>query len=135
VNTGSLSTRPVSLDGTVDHQVSPTAISVAPAAPAVLTWLRRAASPLDLSAPTVGTRALARRIAAGARLVGLGEATHGTAEFAILRAQVFEALVARGFRVLLLESNAPEAAAIDDYETRRLGTAREALTPQNFWLW
>ena len=49
-----------------------------------------------------------------ARVVLLGESTHGTSEFYGLRARITEALIARaGFRIVALEADWPDAATID----------------------
>ena len=49
-----------------------------------------------------------------ARVVLLGEATHGTSEFYSLRARVTQELVARhGFRIVAAEADWPDAARVD----------------------
>jgi protein-L-isoaspartate(D-aspartate) O-methyltransferase len=51
---------------------------------------------------------------AGARVVLLGEATHGTSEFYRLRARITQELVTRhGFRVVAAEADWPDAAQVD----------------------
>src|SRR3546814_18486829 len=62
-----------------------------------------------------------------ARVVLLGEATHGTSEFYLARAAITRRLVERhGFNVVAVEADWPDAARIDDYvrhrsEERRVG--------------
>jgi protein-L-isoaspartate(D-aspartate) O-methyltransferase len=59
--------------------------------------------------------ALLRRIG-DARVVLLGEATHGTSEFYRLRARITRALVERkGFNIVAVEADWPDAARIDHY--------------------
>lgn len=49
-----------------------------------------------------------------ARVVLLGECTHGTSEFYAMRARITEALIARkGFRIVALEADWPDAASLD----------------------
>jgi protein-L-isoaspartate(D-aspartate) O-methyltransferase len=51
-----------------------------------------------------------------ARVVLLGECTHGTSEFYRLRARITRALVEeKGFRIVGLEADWPDAAALDHY--------------------
>ena len=57
-----------------------------------------------------------------ARVVLLGEATHGTAEFYRMRARITRALVEqKGFDVLALEADWPDAARIDHHVRTRAG--------------
>jgi erythromycin esterase len=63
-----------------------------------------------------------------ARVVALGEATHGTREFFQLKHRLLEYLVAEhGFTVFALEANQPECRALDDYVLHGKGDARRAL--------
>lgn len=67
-------------------------------------------------------------------LVGLGEATHGTAELATTRATLVEALVdQRETRMVLVENDPFAIAAIDDYVTTGKGDLRKAIVDLGFW--
>ena len=71
-----------------------------------------------------------------ARIVALGEATHGTREFYQLNHRLFDYLVRqKGFTVLAIEANWPEALAVDRYIKTGEGNPREALAGMNFWTW
>ena len=71
-----------------------------------------------------------------ARIVALGEATHGTREFFQLKHRFLEYLVAKqGFTVFAIEANQPECRAINDYVLHGKGTARDALAGIYFWTW
>jgi erythromycin esterase len=71
-----------------------------------------------------------------ARIVALGEATHGTREFFQLKHRLLEYLVSeKGFTVLALEANWPESLAIDRYIKTGEGSARAALEGLYFWAW
>ena len=85
-----------------------------PRAPSVTELLREAAEPLpDLDNPAFG--AIFDRFA-DARIVLLGEATHGTSEFYRARAQITRRLVERhGFNIVAVEADWPDAARIDRY--------------------
>ncbi|GAA0280993.1 hypothetical protein GCM10009127_22780 [Alteraurantiacibacter aestuarii] len=73
-----------------------------------------------------------------ARIVMLGEATHGTHEFYAARAQITRRLIERhGFNIVAVEGDWPDIAQIDDYV--RHGSARprsgEAFVRFPTWMW
>src|SRR6185437_9585194 len=69
---------------------------------------------------------LLRRIG-DARIVLLGEATHGTSEFYRMRARISRELIAeKGFDFVAIEGDWPDAARIDHY-------VRHATTPPSEW--
>ncbi len=78
----------------------------------VVELLRETIHPFsDIS--TADTGALLERIG-DARVVLLGEATHGTSEFYRMRAHITRALIERkGFRIVAVEADWPDAATID----------------------
>ena len=73
-----------------------------------------------------------------ARLVLLGEATHGTSEFYRMRARLTRALIEqRGFDFVALEADWPDASELDAY-VRHAAHARTHVKPfQRFprWMW
>lgn len=74
---------------------------------------------------------------ADARIVMLGEATHGTAEFYRARAAITRRLVEKhGFRILAIEGDWPDAAELDRY-VRQHGRWGERSAFVNFprWMW
>lgn len=75
---------------------------------------------------------------AGARVVLLGEASHGTSEFYRARAAVTRRLVERhGFSIVAVEADWPDAAAIDRYVRHRPKREGEEAAFQRFptWMW
>lgn len=63
-----------------------------------------------------------------AKIVALGEATHGSREMFQVKHRFLEYLVEKhGFRVLAIEASQPECRAINDYVLHGTGTAKEAL--------
>jgi len=73
---------------------------------------------------------------ADARIIGLGEATHGTREFFQLKHRILRYLVEKqGLRLLAIEANLPETMALDDYVVHGKGDALEALAGTHFWVW
>src|SRR2546430_12091976 len=73
-----------------------------------------------------------------ARVVLLGEATHGTSEFYRMRARITrELILRRGFTVVAVEADWPDAAHVDRY-VRHLPTPTVAATPFTrfpTWMW
>ncbi len=68
-----------------------------------------------ISVGDVGLSALLQRIG-DARIVLLGEATHGTSEFYVMRDRISRALIAdKGFNIVAVEGDWPDAARIDHY--------------------
>jgi erythromycin esterase len=76
------------------------------------------------------------KLIGNARIVALGEATHGTREFFQLKHRLLEYLVGKlGFTVFAIEANQPECRAINDYVLHGKGDARAALAGIYFWTW
>jgi protein-L-isoaspartate(D-aspartate) O-methyltransferase len=108
------------------------------AAPGALASLvREEAEPLS-SIDETAFGGLIERIG-DARLVLLGEATHGTSEFYRTRAEITKRLVRdRGFRIVAIEADWPDAAAVNRYvQSLRNGHAvpGEAFLRFPRWMW
>jgi protein-L-isoaspartate(D-aspartate) O-methyltransferase len=95
-----------------------------------------AAEPLpDLNDPAFG--ALFDRYA-DARVVLLGEASHGTSEYYRARAAISKRLIERhGFNIVAVEADWPDAAAVDRYVRHRPRRDGEEAPFQRFptWMW
>ena len=105
---------------------------------AVETALRRDAVALRTTDPEAPLDDLAAfdRDVASARIVGLGEASHGTAEFFRMKHRLFRDLVERhGVTVFAFEANLPEAHEMDRYVTTGAGDPAHALHSLRFWTW
>jgi erythromycin esterase len=106
--------------------------------PAVEAALRRDAvvlRTLDPEAPLDDLAAFDRDVA-NARIVGLGEASHGTAEFFRMKHRLFRDLVERhGVTVFAFEANLPEAREMERYVTTGDGDPAHALHSLYFWTW
>jgi protein-L-isoaspartate(D-aspartate) O-methyltransferase len=75
---------------------------------------------------------------AGARVVLLGEASHGTSEFYRARASITRRLIERhGFNIVAVEADWPDAANIDRYVRHRPRRDGEEAAFQRFptWMW
>ena len=103
----------------------------------VATLIREAADPIsDLESCSVDR--LLERIG-DARVVLLGEATHGTSEFYRMRARITKALIEqRGFNFVAVEADWPDAARIDTYVFGDPPRSKPDFTPfARFptWMW
>jgi erythromycin esterase len=110
-----------------------------PSAPlAVTDWIREHARPLITSEVGQGFADLeATAMSLGdARVVALGEATHGTREFFQMKHRLFEYLVSkRGFTVFAIEASFPEALRVNEYVVHGEGDAVAALFGMHCWPW
>jgi len=103
----------------------------------VVKLVRETVQPLD-AIEDADVDALIERIA-DARVVLLGEATHGTSEFYRMRAHITRQLITRaGFDFVAVEADWPDAARIDDYVLG--GPRRSSLEFTPFarfptWMW
>jgi protein-L-isoaspartate(D-aspartate) O-methyltransferase len=104
---------------------------------AVAHLIRETAEPIADPDDGKAFDALVERMAE-ARIVLLGEATHGTSEFYRARAQISRALIERhGFSFVAVEADWPDAMRIDRYVTNR-PRSRVQFTPFSrfpTWMW
>ncbi len=105
---------------------------------AAVSWLAATARPFTTDAPNSGFDDLAEigSIVGDARVVGFGEATHGTREFFRMKHRAFEYLVeTKGFTHFTIEATMPESRAMDRYVTRGEGDPAKLLSDLYFWTW
>lgn len=107
----------------------------APNEEALVALLRQAAEPLDLDPPSF---AAAFDRFADARVVLIGEASHGTSEFYRARASITRRLIEQhGFTIVAIEGDWPDAALID--RQARFGEttdwAQTAFKRFPTWMW
>lgn len=98
--------------------------------------IRTAIEPFE-SIDTADVGPLLERIG-DARVVLLGEASHGTAEFYNMRAHITKALVEKkGFRIIAAECDWPDAAQIDHFvrDTRIEPTEEATFCRFPTWMW
>lgn len=109
-------------------------VTADPATDAELAWLRGHATPLrdvralmNLTANDADLRRVTDIVGA-ARVVGLGESTHGTREFFQVKHRLLEYLVHElGFRVFAIEANQLAAERVNAYVQGGIGAARDAM--------
>jgi erythromycin esterase len=101
-------------------------------------WLKANAIPFDTTEPNSSFEDLTplKKIIGDARIVALGEATHGTHEFFQIKHRMLEFLVEEmGFNTFAIEANWPEANLINDYIQTGKGDPAELLKGLYFWTW
>jgi erythromycin esterase len=105
---------------------------------AVWDWIRASAIALTTVEAGHGFADLQRlrALVGNARIVSLGEATHGTREFFQLKHRLLEYLVAElEFTWFGIEANYPECLRINDYVLNGTGDPAAALAGTRFWTW
>lgn len=98
--------------------------------------IRECAEPLE-SASTPDLDALLERMG-NARIVLLGESSHGTSEFYRMRAAITRALILeKGFDLVAVEADWPDAARIDAFVRQREPATPTWLAFERFptWMW
>jgi erythromycin esterase len=106
--------------------------------PAELEWLRKNAIAFKTERAESGFDDLQplKSLVADAHIVGLGEATHGTAEFFRMKHRLVEFLASEmGFTYFAIEANMPEAYRVNDYVLHGKGDPKVLLRGIYFWTW
>ena len=105
---------------------------------AVSKWISQSAIPLTSVEAGHGFADLEplKAVLKNVRIVGLGEATHGTREFFQFKHRMLEFLVKEmGFTVFAIEASYPACFNINNYVLYGKGDRAEALASQKFWTW
>lgn len=119
----------------IDLSLQPTSI---PASGEVKNWIKANLVPLKSCEPGKGFEDLQplKSIVGDARVVALGEATHGTREFFQMKHRVLQFLVEEmGFNLFVFEANMPECYRVNDYVLHGKGDPAQALAGLHFWTW
>ena len=109
-----------------------------PAPDAVTTWIKEHIIPLRTIAAGTDFADLLPfgRIVGDARVVSLGEATHGTREFFQMKHRLVEFMVEElGFTLFGIEANLTEARVVNEYVLHGRGDPAVALKGLYFWTW
>ena len=133
---------PANVDLTADHVANLTAQLLNPkASPApdeVVAWVKGAALPLRTTEAGKGLDDMEplRAIVGSARVVGLGEATHGTRDFFQMKHRMLELLVEKmGYRAFGIEASFADCLPLSEYVRTGKGDPAAALANQGFWTW
>jgi erythromycin esterase-like protein len=77
-----------------------------------------------------------KQVVGKARIVALGEATHGTHEFFQLKHRMVEFLASQmGFTIFAIEANMPEAYQLNEYVLHGTGDPVALIKGMYFWTW
>ena len=109
-----------------------------PAPQTVRDELSRTVVPLTLGedATWTGDTGWLAKAVGGARVVALGEATHGSREFYLVKLATIRFLVEQmKFRVIAIEANGSEVEALDDFLNSGDGDPAPLAGALRFWLW
>lgn len=101
-------------------------------------WVRQNAIPLKTVEAGNGFADMEPldKVVGDARIVALGEATHGTREFFQLKHRMVEYLAARkGFTIFSIEANMPEAYRLNQFVLGGEGDPKQLLKGMYFWTW
>ena len=101
-------------------------------------WLRENAVPLRSAQPGQGFADMQplKKMVGDARIVSLGEATHGSREFFQLKHRMLEFLATEmGFTIFSIEANMPEAYRLNEYVLTGKGDPAALLKGLYFWTW
>src|SRR5215470_9958603 len=104
----------------------------------VIGWLKANVLPIASAEPGTDFKDLEqlRPLIGDARIVSLGEATHGTREFFQLKHRMIEYCVSQlGFTMIGFESEYGATLAVNDYVLNGKGNARDVVAGMGFWTW
>lgn len=91
-------------------------------------WVQKHAQDLDV-------QRLAQSVAS-ARIVAIGESTHGTSEFQQFRSELSKELIARhGFDTIVIEATEAGTSPLNAYVQGRNDQVRPALAETFYWIW
>jgi len=105
---------------------------------AAVTWVRQNAIPLKTVEAANGFADMEPldKVVGDARIVALGEATHGTRDFFQLKHRMVEYLATRkGFTIFSIEANMPEAYRLNKFVLSGEGDPKQLLMGMYFWTW
>jgi len=125
----------IELDGKIYEQIEPKAIRITDEQ---MTWLKSNINVFDTSDPKHDNSDLSflKQIVGDAKIVSLGEGTHGTSEFFKMKHRITKYLAEEmGFSVFAIEANMPEAKIVNDYILNGIGDPKKALASLYFWTW
>lgn len=106
--------------------------------PDTLAWLEANVVPFDSVEPgnDFADLQVFGDMVGDARVVALGEQTHGTREFFTMKHRLLEYLAEeKGFTIFAIEANMPESFLIDEYIKSGEGDSQALLEGLYFWTW
>lgn len=125
----------IELDGVPYTQTEPQIVNLSAEQ---TNWLKKNITTFKTADPKTSNEDLCflKDIVGSARIVSLGEGTHGTSEFFKMKHRITKYLAEEmGFTIFAIEANMPEAKAVNDYILNGTGDPRKALEGLYFWTW
>src|SRR4051812_9479960 len=113
-------------------------VASAAAQDAVVDWVRTHAVPLTTPVAGHGFADMQplKKMIGDARIVSLGEATHGSREFFQMKHRMLEFLASEmGFTIFSIEANMPEAYRLNDFVLNGTGDPAKLIKGMYFWTW
>jgi len=104
----------------------------------VASWLRENAISFDTASARSGCEDLQPllRVVGDARVVALGEASHGNSEFFTMKHRLVECLVTeKGFNVFAMEAPWAESNRVNEYIQTGEGNPGRLLAGLHYWVW
>lgn len=86
--------------------------------------------------PSTDLQTLCKTISNEKKLVGLGESTHGTKEFTLLRSEIVKTLVTSyNYKVFILEADYAPCKKINEYLQTGTGNVEQLMLELRLWPW
>src|SRR5688572_1581127 len=105
---------------------------------ATVAWIKERAIPIVTPVAGRGFEDLEpiKKLIGDARIVSLGESTHGSREIFQMKHRLVEFLASEmGFTIFSIEANLPEAYRVNNYVLGGKGDPDELIAGMHFWTW
>lgn len=125
----------IELDGKVYSQKEPHIIKLSLKQ---INWLKNNVKTFSSAEPNTDDKDLGflKEMVGNAKIVSLGEGTHGTHEFFSMKHRIIKYLIEKmGFTVFAIEANMPEARKVNNYVLNGIGNPKDVLAGLYFWTW
>lgn len=102
----------------------------------VLNYIKTNAVLIDTNSNNLQNLSALNKIFEGRRIIGMGEATHGTQEFQVTKFLFLKYLVTQlNYKLFGIEANFTECRKVNDYVFYGKGEAKTAIDGMYFWTW
>jgi erythromycin esterase-like protein len=128
----------LSVAGQPAAKVEPAAEAAAGVDPARVAWVRANAAPFRTVEAGNGFEDLQKlkEMIGDARIVAMGESTHGSREQFQMKHRIVEFLASEmGFRLFSIEANMPESYKVDEFVSGGTGDENALIRGMYFWTW
>lgn len=113
-----------------------TSINCFAQSPEALKYIKDNANPIDTNLNNPGNFDFLKPLLAGNRVIGMGEATHGTHQFQAAKMAIFKYLVTNlNYKLFGIEANFTKCQRVNDYVLNGKGDPKAAVAGMAFWMW